>query len=390
MPFGESDVFSYVNMRKVVIACDSFKGSLTSAQANRACASAVRECFPEAEVCELAVGDGGEGTGEALMAVLGACEVMADAVDPLGRPIIARYHIGENGTTAIIEAASASGLPLLSLDERDPWAATSYGTGMLIADAIHHGCREIVLCVGGTATNDGGAGIMQALGMKFFDSEGELLGRGGHMLEQIAAVDASGLLPSSAGVRFVLFTDVDNVLCGPVGASCVFAPQKGASASLCARLDHGLANFAQVLADCGFRDVSAMAGSGAGGGIAGGMASVFGAEIRLGAAAVLDSLGFANVAENADLIITGEGCLDATTLHGKLPLSVLRASGNVPVAAFGGSVLCRSELLHAGFADAVAVKPAGMPLCEAMREGLASDLLYKSCKRFLERMHHTP
>lgn len=210
------------------------------------------------------------------------------------------------------------------------------------------------------------------------------------MLEQIAAVDASGLLPSSAGVRFVLFTDVDNVLCGPVGASFVFAPQKGASASLCARLDHGLANFAQVLADCGFRDVSAMAGSGAGGGIAGGMASVFGAEIRLGAAAVLDSLGFANVAENADLIITGEGCLDATTLHGKLPLSVLRASGNVPVAAFGGSVLCRSELLHAGFADAVAVKPAGMPLCEAMREGLASDLLYKSCKRFLERMHHTP
>lgn len=371
-------------MKKIVVACDSFKGSLTSAQANSACAQALRECFPKADIREVAVGDGGEGTGAALHAAFGCVEVSADAVDPLGRPVEAAYHISKDNRTAIIELAAASGLTLLSDDERNPLAASTYGTGMLIADAVGRGCRDITLCVGGTATNDGATGIMQALGIRFYDRKGSLLAPGAVMLEHINTVDTSCMMPTLAEVRFTLYTDVDNVLCSPDGASFTFAPQKGATAEMCRRLDDGLANLSRILVGCGCGDVADMPGAGAGGGVGFGMASVFGAKIQRGADAVLRAIGFRHIVEGAELVVTGEGRLDLTTLHGKMPYTVLKNAGGIPVAAFGGSVTGKETLLYAGFADAVAIKPPDMPLETAMRPEVARQLLYDAVSAYCQ------
>ena len=337
-------------MKKIVVASDSFKGSATSLQVAEAVARGVRRVLPECEVVAVPVADGGEGTAEALVRASGGCMVEARAHDPLMRPIGCRYGMIEGGATAVIDMATASGLTLLAPGERDPMAATSYGTGELIADAIERGCRHVVVGVGGTATCDGGTGIMRALGYVFTDVHGREVAQGGGALHAIA-----GIRPPSAniadGVRFTVLCDVTNPFYGPEGAAFVFAPQKGATPEEVKLLDKGLRNLARVVAEYNGREIGQLAGSGAGGGAAGMFHALCNGRIERGIEYVLDSAGFEQALEGADFVITGEGHMDGQTLRGKAPAGVLDTAKRrgVPVIAITGGVSDRRTLLAAGF-----------------------------------------
>lgn len=366
-------------MHKIVFALDSFKGSLTSQQANAACAAAARSIFPGCLTVEIAVADGGEGTVEALAAANNCSWHSCRTCDPLGRPVSTRYAVDAASTTAFIAVADASGLPLLSPDELNPMLASSYGTGLEIRHAIENGCRNIVLGVGGSATVDGGIGLLQALGFRFTDSSGADLGRGGRILEHIHACDASAVPQAVAQARITVLCDVDAPLCGPRGAARIFGPQKGATPQMVEQLDRGLANLAAVLGS----DLADCPGAGAAGGIAAALKACLGARLVPGAQAVLEMVGFESLVADADLLVTGEGRIDATTLGGKLPYAAMKAAARhgVPAIALAGHVADREKLLAAGFGSVLQITPEGMPLADAMRPETAAANLAEAIKR---------
>lgn len=352
-------------LRKIVVAADSFKGSLSSAEVAAAVAQGVREVFPECEVVCLDVADGGEGTMEALLKALGGAAVECEAHDPLMRPLRAEYGISADGGTAIIDMAAASGLTLLREDERNPLLTTTFGTGEMVADALRRGCRRVIVGLGGSATNDGGTGMLTALGFRFLDAGGmQLPGTGGSLLH-IASVDASGALLELAGAAFTAACDVVNPLCGPDGAAYVYAPQKGADAAMVETLDSGLHNFGMVTERFCGRSVIGIRGAGAAGGMGAGMLACLNAGLVPGAELLLDALKFDETAAGADLVITGEGRIDEQTLMGKLPVRVLRRASapGVPAVALGGQVTIDR---NPGFARMLAVSPAGCPPETAM------------------------
>lgn len=352
-------------LRKIVVAADSFKGSLSSAEVAAAVAQGVREVFPECEVVCLDVADGGEGTMEALLKALGGTAVECEAHDPLMRPLRAEYGISAAGGTAIIDMATASGLTLLREDERNPLLTTTFGTGEMVADALRRGCRRVIIGLGGSATNDGGTGMLTALGFRFLDAGGaQLPGTGGSLLH-IASVDASGALPELAGTAFTAACDVVNPLCGLDGAAYVYAPQKGADAAMVETLDSGLRNFGMVTERFCGRSVIGIRGAGAAGGMGAGMLACLNAGLVPGAELLLDALKFDETATDADLVITGEGRIDEQTLMGKLPVRVLRRASalGVPAVALGGQVTIDR---NPGFAKMLAVSPAGCPPETAM------------------------
>lgn len=364
-------------MPTIVVAIDSLKGSLTSAEANAAVAAALRERYHSYDVVEVSVADGGEGTGEALAPAFDARRLTICVEDPLGRPVDACFHVSADRRTAIIDTAAASGLPLLAPDERDPMVASSYGTGQMIAAAVDMGCRNIMLGLGGSATVDCGCGALQALGYRFLDRHGTPLGRGGEILSRIVSIDSTGRMAGLDKVSFVLFSDVDNPLTGPDGAAHTFGPQKGASPLMCDMLEEGVVNFAAAMTACGYDDKSSLDGAGAAGGIGASFMAILGAEMQAGAPSVLEAIDFDAAVMRASLVITGEGRLDATTLHGKAPFAVLQAAGSygIPVVAVGGGVDDADALLDAGFAAVGAAKPSDMPLDVAMRPDTATSLL---------------
>lgn len=342
-------------MNKIVIACDSFKGCLSSAEVARCCTEAVADVLPTCNAVGMAVGDGGEGTTAALVTALGGRLVHCRVCDPLLRPVMAEYCISGDGTTAVIDMAAAAGLPLLSECERDPEQTSTYGVGQMIADAVARGVRRVIVGLGGSATNDAGLGMLTALGYRFFDSCGEELRGVGGDLARVRAYDDSSVPEALSKITFEAACDVSNPFYGHAGAAYVFARQKGADEASVARLDAGLQHFAALVASWLNCDMQQIAGAGAAGGLGGSLAAFLHARLRRGVDLVLDATGFDAAIEGADLIITGEGHIDRQTLMGKVPSGVLTRGlrAGVPVVAIAGLVDDEAELQAAGFASIV-------------------------------------
>ncbi|MCX2971583.1 MULTISPECIES: glycerate kinase [Streptomyces] len=373
---------------RVLIAADKFKGSLTAVQVADHVAAGLRRARPEVRVEALPVADGGDGTVAA--AVAGGFERREVTVTgPLGTPVAAAYAL--HGDTAIVEMAEASGLQLLPAGVFAPLTATTYGSGELLRAAVEAGARTVVFGVGGSATTDGGAGMLAALGARFLDADGRPLAPGGGPLRELVHADLSGLDPRLKEVDVVLASDVDNPLTGPTGAPAVYGPQKGASAVEVAELDAALAHYAAVLADALGPRAAACAqapGAGAAGGIGYGALVGLGATFRPGIDVLLDVLGFAPALDRADLVITGEGSMDAQTLHGKAPAGVAaaaRAAGKPVVAVCGRLAIDARRVAEAGIEavypltalepdPAVCIANAG-PLLERVAARLAEERL---------------
>jgi len=329
---------------RVLVAPDKFKGTMTAAEAAEAIAAGWRRGEPGAEILEIPMADGGEGTLDALVAGLGGKLRRASVSGPLGDPVEADYAVvrAPGGPLGVVEMARASGLQLLSESRRDPKRATTRGTGELILAACRQGARRVLACIGGSATNDGGAGMAQALGVRLTDREGRDLRSGGAALLDLARIDMSGLDPAVKRAEFVVATDVDNPLVGPQGASAVYGPQKGASPEDVALLDQALRHFAAIVhRDLGL-DIRDIPGAGAAGGLGGGLIALLGAKLRPGVEVVMEAVHLSERLAGADLAITGEGAFDEQSLHGKAPAGVLRTAADLGVPAV---VLCgRAEV----------------------------------------------
>lgn len=350
---------------RVVCAPDSFKGSLSAAAAAAALAAGARRAG--AEAVERPIADGGEGTAEALLAAVGGRWVEAAAVDPLGRPLRSRYALLSDGT-AVVELAHASGLTLLAADERDPLLASSLGTGQVLRQALEAG-HPVILALGGSATVDGGAGVLAGLGARLLDADGEAIAPSGAALELVARVDLAPL-PAAWRGRVRVAGDVDSPLLGPRGAAAVFGPQKGADPAGVALLERGLTSWAAVLGGD-----ATVPGTGAAGGVGFALAAALDAPLLSGAELVLDASGFAEALEGAQLCLTGEGRLDGQTRTGKAPWAVAQAcrrAGVTPVAIAGSLGPGARELCGpGGFAEVWAAQPESLPLDEAIARAAA-------------------
>ena len=331
---------------RVLVAPDKFKGTMTAAEAAEAIAAGWRRSDPRAQVDEIPMADGGEGTLDALVAALGGRRHLVKVSGPLGDPVGAEFAVAvaPEGPLGVVEMAGASGLQLLSEPRRKPKRTTTFGTGELIVAACRQGARRVLVCIGGSATNDGGAGMAQAVGIRLLDGEGRDLRPGGAALLDLATIDMRGLDPAVKRTEFVVATDVDNPLVGRHGASAVYGPQKGASPEDVALLDRALRHFAAVVhRDLGL-DVRDVPGAGAAGGLGGGLIAFLGAKLRPGVEVVMDAVRLRERLGDADLAVTGEGAFDAQSLHGKVPAGVLRVAADLRIPAI---ILC-------GRADATA------------------------------------
>lgn len=371
-------------MKRITVAVDSFKGSLSSQEVADAVEQGVLSVLPDCKVQKLSIADGGEGTVEAMVANLAGEWVEIEVFDPLMRPIKARYGIVDNGRTAVMEMSAASGLPLLAESERNPMKTTTFGTGQMMADAIVRGCRKILMGIGGSATNDAGVGMLEALGYRFFDANGVLLSGRGEILQRVARIDADRVMPQLAECEIVVACDVKNPLYGESGAAYVFAPQKGADKAMVESLDAGLRNFARVVEQYSDEDYSLWPGAGAAGGLGFAFKSLLGTELRPGIDMVLDAIDFSSIIEGCDLIITGEGRIDRQTVMGKAPSGVLREAmaQNIPAVAIGGAVEMCEELAESAFLAILPVVAGPIGLQEAMRQ----DVAHKNISRTVEQI----
>ena len=372
---------------KIVIASDSFKGSLSSTEVAMAATRGIKTVYPDCEVVAVNVADGGEGTVEAVVEALGGEIVHTVVSDPLGRPIQARYGIA--GEKAIIEMAAASGLPLLQPAERNPWMTSTYGTGEMIMDAIRRGCRQFLVGIGGSATNDAGTGMLQAMGFRFYDAnDNEILHCSGGTMQDIVRIDDSDVPDSVRLSTFTIACDVDTPFCGPEGAAPVFAPQKGADAEMVAKLDAGMTSFAHVIENKYGINIVPVAGAGAAGGMGGAFRAFLDAKLQRGIDMVLDAIDFNTIIQDADLIITGEGKIDFQTAKGKTAAGVLARAKQqgIPVVAIGGCVEMCESVEQMGFAGIYPILEEKVPLEIAMRPDFAAKNVEKTITKLLN--HH--
>ena len=346
---------------KIIVAIDSFKGCLTSKESNRAAAEGVRSHWPDAEVVQVPVSDGGEGFMESFHAAIGGELVELTVRDPLMRPVSARYLLHDQ--MAIIEIAQASGLTLLSREERNPMVATSYGTGQLVADAVRIGAEHIIVGLGGSATSDAGIGMLRAL-IDNFAKHGEW-----DDIEELKHI------------RFTIASDVKNPLCDENGAAHVFAPQKGATPDMVLQLDERARKFADVSAKHFGYDRSGQEGAGAAGGLGYALLQYMNADCKPGIELLLDTIRFREIVKDANLVITGEGSADRQTLMGKLPMGILKQSDHVPVCLIAGRISDKQELLDAGFTYVKCINPEGISLEEAMRKKVASQNIIDTVRK---------
>jgi len=365
----------------ILIAPDSFKGSNSSLSVAEAIEEGIYRVFPDAEVEKIPIGDGGEGTVEAMVAASEGEIVKVPVTGPLGNKIEAQYGLLDP-TTAVIEMAAASGLVLVPSDGKDVKAATTFGTGELILHALDEGVEEIILAIGGSATNDGGTGMASALGYRFKDKDGKILPPGGGSLGELAAIDTEGVDSRLAKTSFRVACDVNNPLTGPHGASAVYGPQKGASPEDVKILDAALGNLAAVVkAQMGIED-SEQPGAGAAGGLGYGLMVFCGARLETGIDLVLDAVNFEERLEGVDLVITGEGKLDGQTAYGKVPVGVSRRAKKqgIPVLAIAGDVDDDiDEVYENGIESVMSTVKRAMTLEEAMAGG--RDFLVDASER---------
>ena len=341
-------------MKKIVLAFDSFKGSVGSFEIAKAAEKAIQEELPDCQIIRFPIADGGEGTTEALCSALHAQTVSCRVHDPFMKPIEVSYGIVNNGAMAIIEMASACGLPLIDSNRRNPMKTTTYGVGGMVADALKRGCREFIIGIGGSATNDGGIGMLQALGFGLLDAEGKQVPFGAVGLESLTAITTDHVLPELSECTFRIACDVTNPLCGSNGCSAVFGPQKGADAVMIKRMDTSLASYA-ALCQKTFPNVDAeFPGTGAAGGLGFAFQTFLSASLEPGIQIVLDETRLRDDVKDADLVITGEGRLDGQTVMGKAPIGVAKLSKEYgkPVLAFSGCVTKDASACNAAGIDA--------------------------------------
>lgn len=340
---------------KIVIAPDSFKESLSAMQVAEAIEQGFSEIFPQAEYIKLPMADGGEGTVESMVAATGGERVHVNVTGPLGLPVNGFFGWMGDGETAVIEMAAASGLHLVAPEQRNPLVTTSFGTGELILAALNHGARKIILGIGGSATNDGGAGMMQALGAHFHDIDGKELHVGGAALAQLASIDLSQLDARLAQTDILVACDVDNPLCGAKGASAVFGPQKGATPERVKLLDAALQHYGEKIELATGKSVLNVAGAGAAGGMGAALFGLLNARLQPGIEIVTEALKLADAVQGADLVITGEGRIDSQTIHGKTPVGVARVAKryDIPVIAIAGGMTPDYSVVHQHGLDAV-------------------------------------
>ena len=352
-------------MKKIIVAIDSFKGCLTSVEANQAASEGIIDKMLEAKVVQVSVSDGGEGWLEAFKTALGGEIAEVNVKDPLMRPIVAQYLVKED--MAVIEIAKASGLTLLKPEERNPMVATSYGTGQLVVDAVRKGCKHIIVGLGGSATSDCGIGMLRAI-IDAFAKHGSW--------DDVRELD---------NVHFTIATDVTNPLCGENGAAYVFAPQKGATPEIVEALDARAKRFAEASAKHLGRDCQNMPGAGAAGGLGYAFLQYMNAECRSGIDLLLDTIHFDNLLQDADLVITGEGSADRQTLMGKLPFGILQRAQkhDVPVMLIAGRIADEQQLLDAGFSRVACINPPDLPLEIAMQPETAKENIIRTIKRMI-------
>ena len=368
---------------RVLVAPQEFKGSLTAVEAAAAIERGLRRVVADADIDLAPIADGGPGTVEAIVRAAKGRISIARVDGPLGAPVDARWGRIGGGRVAVIEMAAASGLTLLPTDELDPRRATTYGTGQLIAHALDAGVERILIGVGGSATNDGGAGMAEALGARFLDETGSRLPAGGAALATLARIEVESFDARVGQTEITVLCDVDNPLLGPEGASAIYGPQKGADAHCVAELDRALANYAAVLERDLEVQVADVPGAGAAGGLGAGLMAFCGANLQSGFDAVSESVRLTERVANADLVITGEGRLDAQSAYGKAVSGVagLAADAGVPCLAVAGQVTGGRST--PGLHDCEASTLAGMPLEEAMSR--AAELVPDAVERLLRR-----
>ncbi|MBT2692411.1 glycerate kinase [Bacillus sp. ISL-55] len=340
---------------KIVIAPDSFKESLTALEAATAIENGMKKILPEASFVKVPMADGGEGTVQSLVDATGGKIITKIVTGPLGTPVEAFFGISGDEKTAVIEMAAASGLHLVPSGDRNPLITTTRGTGELIGAALDYGVEHIIIGIGGSATNDGGAGMARALGIMLLDSDGKEIGEGGGALNSLAGVNIAGLDKRLESVKIDVACDVDNPLTGKRGASHIFGPQKGATPEIVEELDNNLRHFADVIRKDLNKDIEHVSGAGAAGGLGGGLLAFLSAELKRGVDIVLEAAKLETHLQDADFVITGEGKIDGQTIFGKTPIGVAKTAKrhNVPVIAIAGNVASDSEVVHEHGIDAV-------------------------------------
>lgn len=371
---------------RILVATDKFKGSMTGQQAGDAMRAGLLRVWPHAAIDVVPVADGGDGTATALLDAVGGRRVSRSVCGPAGQPVDAWFALLSDGRTAVVELALASGLALMPAGTNDPLTATTFGTGELVLGAIEAGARRVMLAIGGSATNDAGAGALSALGARLSDASGAELPRGGAALVRLEAIDDDALTARLRGVSIEIACDVDNPLVGPNGASAIYGPQKGATPADVRTLDAALSRFADVVAQKTGVDVRAVPGGGAAGGIAAGFLALAGARLVPGANLVFDVIGFDKRLDGISLVVTGEGRLDRQTLAGKAPFAVASAAAERGIAAVAvaGTIDLRGDDLEKLHLLAAEPLVTGTPSDDDLRR--ARELTADAAERLARRI----
>lgn len=366
---------------KILIAIDSFKGSLSSNELANRIENGIKKVYENADIVKVPIADGGEGTIEALVEGTKGHFVEITVANPILLPIKAKYGILGDQKTAVIEMATASGLPLVPIDKRNPMETTTFGTGEMIKDAITKGCREFLIGIGGSATNDGGIGMMKALGVKFYDENNIELGHGGKQLSKIKKIDISELLPELKECKFLVACDVDNPFYGLNGAAHVYGKQKGADNEMVLELDRGLKDFSKIIKKIINKDISNIPGAGAAGGLGGGFLAFLNSQLRSGIDIVLEEVKLKEKLVDVDFVITGEGRMDFQSIMGKAPLGVAKLAKqyDIPVIALAGGIADDAGEIHNHGIDSMfSIMNYPMTLKEAMNPERAGSLVEKN------------
>ena len=347
--------YGKLSTMKIVVAPDSFKGSVSALEAACAIEAGLRRVFPDAVIEKIPMADGGEGTVQSLVDATGGNLQTHRVLSPLENEVDAQFGILSDGETAVIEMASASGLTLVEPHERNPLRTTTYGTGQLIHAALETGCRRLIIGIGGSATNDGGAGMAEALGVRLLDTNGKQIQRGGGSLGQLTSIDVTGLHPAIAETETVVACDVNNPLTGPNGASHVYGPQKGATPEMIEMLDGHLAHFDKILSHTLGKSFNDIPGAGAAGGLGAGLMAFLNAELRLGVDIMIDAVNLKERVKGAAVVFTGEGQLDFQTVFGKTPVGVAKVAKahGIPVIAIAGGIAEGAEAVYDAGIDAM-------------------------------------
>jgi glycerate kinase len=370
---------------RILIAPQSLKGSLTAAEAGSAIAQGVQVVYPKAEIEVVPVADGGEGTVQALVDASGGKIIQKVVTGPLGEPVQAFFGLMGDGSTAVIEMAACAGLPLVPPEKRNPRITTTYGVGELILAALDYGSQHYIIGIGGSATNDGGAGMAQALGATLLNAQGTEIAHGGAVLATLTHISTSGMDRRLQKCTVEVACDVTNPLCGPMGASAVYGPQKGATPEMVEELDQALAHYAQVIVQDLGMSVREIPGAGAAGGLGAGLMAFLHAKLRPGALIVFEAVNLEERVRKADLVITAEGQIDAQTAYGKSVGAVAEIAKryDLPVLAFAGSLGEHYQVVYDLGVDAVAALPASpMTLPYAMENAarLIRDATERACR----------